>query len=335
MSDIFVSYASEDEKRVRWLVEALERQNCSVWWDRRIAPGQSFDDTIQKEIAAARCVIVVWSRHSVNSEWVKNEATAGLNRGILVPVTIEPVDIPLAFLRTQSADLSKGVRSGEFDAFLEAVSDKVQSDQTTPLDQANARRPSRLPIYSASAILLLGLVIGAVFGFEDLWSISEQKNTLAVLPFRNLSPDPDQRAADGIPEEIRAELERVAAIRLISLESKLQTDASLPDIIEDLEIEYVIEGTFRRSARSMRVTTRLVAVEDGDTLWAEIFQERITDDFAGEIAIAVQTATAIEHYFGGTEAATPTPITISPPGDEIPDLQQLLEDEFALEEDGP
>ena len=94
--DVFVSYSEADRERVRPLVEALERDDLSVWWDRRIAPGAGFDAEIQQALDAARCVLVVWSRHSISSEWVITEANEGLERGVLVPVSIDEVRPPLA-----------------------------------------------------------------------------------------------------------------------------------------------------------------------------------------------------------------------------------------------
>src|SRR5512145_453969 len=89
MSDIFLSYASADRERVRPLVRALERHGWSVWWDRTILPGRTFDQVIEEALAAARCVIVVWSQHSVDSDWVKTEAAEGARRRMLVPVLLD------------------------------------------------------------------------------------------------------------------------------------------------------------------------------------------------------------------------------------------------------
>ena len=72
MSDIFLSYASQDRERVKPIVEALALQGWSVWWDRKIPFGKTFDQIIEEALDAAYCVVVVWSRNSVISEWVRN-----------------------------------------------------------------------------------------------------------------------------------------------------------------------------------------------------------------------------------------------------------------------
>ncbi len=78
MADIFVSYATEDRERVGPLVEVLEAEGWSIFWDREIPPGRSWDDVIQETLDEARCVVAVWTRHSVESRWVKIEAMEGI-----------------------------------------------------------------------------------------------------------------------------------------------------------------------------------------------------------------------------------------------------------------
>jgi len=106
VSDIFVSYASADRDRARAIAQALTESGWSVWWDRTIPPGKQFDEVIEEALDAARCVVVLWSKASVASTWVKTEAAEAMRRKILVPVLIEDVKIPLEFRRLQAADLS-------------------------------------------------------------------------------------------------------------------------------------------------------------------------------------------------------------------------------------
>ncbi len=105
MSQIFLSYASEDRERVEKLVHALEADGLEVWWDRDIASGQSFHKVIEQALTAASCVVVVWTLHSVASEWVLNEASDARKRDRLLPVLLDQVTPPLEFRHLQVADL--------------------------------------------------------------------------------------------------------------------------------------------------------------------------------------------------------------------------------------
>ncbi|MDH3287843.1 MAG: TIR domain-containing protein [Betaproteobacteria bacterium] len=106
MSDLFISYASEDRPRVKVLADGLQAHGWSVWWDRTIPAGKSYHRVIEEALTEARCVIVVWSQHSVNSNWVRAEADEGLKRNVLVPVSIDDSSAPLVFRQIQTADLS-------------------------------------------------------------------------------------------------------------------------------------------------------------------------------------------------------------------------------------
>ena len=105
MTDVFVSYAAEDRERAARLAGALTALGWTVWWDRRILAGQTFDKAIERELYAAKSVVVLWSRHSVESEWVKCEAAAAAERDVLVPAAIDKIRLPLEFRRRQTADL--------------------------------------------------------------------------------------------------------------------------------------------------------------------------------------------------------------------------------------
>ena len=97
MSDIFISYKREEQEQARKLAVALEKRGWSVWWDPMLRAGEHFDDAIEAALNKARCVIVMWSRLSVQSRYVKDEATYALKRKKLAPVAIEDVELPFRF----------------------------------------------------------------------------------------------------------------------------------------------------------------------------------------------------------------------------------------------
>ena len=106
MADIFISYAKKNKSRVEPLAKALETQGWSVWWDPIIPTGKDFDEVIEEEISKARCVIVIWTKRSVKSKYVKGEAREALERGILVPIQIESgVKPPYDFRSIQTLSL--------------------------------------------------------------------------------------------------------------------------------------------------------------------------------------------------------------------------------------
>jgi formylglycine-generating enzyme required for sulfatase activity len=107
MADIFLSYAREDEVRARLYAEAFSSLGWSVFWDPRILPGTSWDDVIEEQLRKCKCVVVLWSEVSVKKRWVRNEASVGDERGVLVPVSLDAAQIPLAFRHRQSAQLQR------------------------------------------------------------------------------------------------------------------------------------------------------------------------------------------------------------------------------------
>lgn len=124
MPHIFISYASEDRAIAQKLAGALEQEGWTVWWDRKIPVGKSFHEVIEDAIDAARCVIVIWTDNSVESDWVRNEADEGNRRSILVPVRMGEVRIPLGFRHLQAADLQSwnpGATHAEYDSLLESI----------------------------------------------------------------------------------------------------------------------------------------------------------------------------------------------------------------------
>jgi len=134
MAQVFLSYAREDRECAEILARALTDHGWSVWWDRLIDVGGRFSAVIERELAQAKCVIVLWSRHSVESDWVQSEASDANQREILVPVQIEDVRLPLEFRRLQTGDLShwrKGLESPEFQACLASV-EKLVRKKTLP-----------------------------------------------------------------------------------------------------------------------------------------------------------------------------------------------------------
>src|SRR5581483_3278697 len=165
MSDIFISYASEDRERAKTLAQALEGEGWSVWWDRMIPFGRPFDEVIEENLTAAKCALVLWTANSVSSKWVRSEAAEAEERGTLVPVLLdENVDLPLAFKLLQAADLSgwqPGVAHPEYDKLLQQIRALI-SGSAAPVTPSRTQRkstPTPAETIARRRRILLGLLV--------------------------------------------------------------------------------------------------------------------------------------------------------------------------------
>jgi hypothetical protein len=174
MADIFISYAPEDHERAKTLAKALERQGWSVWWDRRILPGVEFAEMIKEAIDEAMCVVVLWSKQSIESEWVKEEATIGKRRKILMLAKIDNVDLPLGFEHIRTADLASwdpAQPSIEFEEFIYAISSILKEPEMTMANEAPEASMPRTRVSSTSFLnpflffLSIAIILFVIYQF--------------------------------------------------------------------------------------------------------------------------------------------------------------------------
>lgn len=327
MADIFVSYASEDRERVLPLIEAMEARGWSLWWDRQIDPGASFDTTIEKAISEASCVVAIWTQNSVHSNWVQNEAMDGLNRNILVPVLLDDVEMPLAFRRTQAARLGDWPKDGavEFERFLRGVTNILANGEEAAVPEAseawsaNQMRSGDLAKRKKLLIgagLLSGLLLVAGLSttvLRDTAAPGPVKtakagqyplSSIAVLPLTNLSGDTEQAFfVAGLHDAIITDLARISGLSVISRTSTLGyngTTKTIPQIGQELSVGTLVEGSVLKVGDQFRLQVQLINAATDKHIWAETY-DRTLDDvlsiyseiarvIAGKVAVALKPA---------------------------------------------
>ncbi len=189
MTDVFLSYAKEDRDRAKKLAEVLEAHGWTVFWDRKTLPGTNWKKHISGRLKEARCVVVLWSVASVESEWVDEEANVGKKR--LVPVLLDDVEPPFGYQQIHAASLvdwDGGPDHDEFQQLFEAIAELVGEPQARAETRSEVAPPRSGRVEGARRGVLLtneGVpdidwieIPGGPFLFGD------GKRELTVPPFR-------------------------------------------------------------------------------------------------------------------------------------------------------
>ena len=272
MAKVFLSYSRDDVDCVRQMAELLGEAGHQVWWDQHIQGGSRFSTAIDQALKDAEAVVVIWSPKSVQSAWVQDEAAEGRDSGRLVPVIIGETKPPLGFRQFQSIDLSEwngGKPPAQFAALLDTIARLGGSEEAAP----------RAPEPAAAAT---------------------NKASICVLPFVNMSGDPEQEYfSDGISEDIITDLSKVSALRVIARNSAFNLKGRSIDIKEVAEmfsVSYVLEGSVRKAGDRVRITAQLIDGKGEDHVWADRYDRDLTDIFAiqDEISKAIVAALRVK-----------------------------------------
>jgi TolB-like protein/tetratricopeptide (TPR) repeat protein len=305
MADVFVSYKAEDRRRVRPLVDALRAEGFSVWWDEQIGGGAAWRHTIETELGAARCVVVVWSKRSAGPDggFVQDEAAHARQRHVYLPVTIDKVHLPLGFGETQAFSLA-GWHGDKDDPRYATVRDGVRA--TMEGKSHHHLLPQSLDI---SGINRRTAVAGAAAGIAALavggWAVlrpgkAAASDSIAVLPFANLSGDPRQTYfSDGIAEELRNALARLARLKVVGrISSEAVRNDDARTAARKLRVANVLTGTVRQSPSTMRISAELIDGRTGIDRWSADYDRSPGDAIVIQTDIAQNVATSLAATLG-------------------------------------
>lgn len=306
MSDVFVSYKAEDQRRVRPLVEAIEAEGLSVWWDAEIGGGAAWRQSIEEELDAARCVIVIWSKRSVGPQgaFVHDEATRAMERHVYLPVKIDNVRPPLGFGERQALSLTRwqGNRADpRYAALIQAVRAIMNGKTPQPHVAGTGRAIDRRLLLAGGTAAAVGAGAGAWFLLKPGSSAAE--NSIAVLPFANLSGDPAQAYfSDGIAEELRSSLARIAGLKVVArTSSEAVRNDDVKAAARKLGVSHILTGSVRRNPSMIRIGAQLVSGKDGIERWSQVYDRAPGDALQIQSDIATKVAEALSIRLGDNE----------------------------------
>ncbi|MEO7240826.1 MAG: TIR domain-containing protein [Sphingomicrobium sp.] len=306
---VFLSYARHDAPRAKALVAALTDAGVTVWWDGLIEAGAGFTESIERALETADAVIVLWSAASVGSDWVRDEAARGRDRHRLIPITLDGSQPPLGFRQYQTLDFSSWrgrADAAEVAGLLQRVGalSAIPSDLPAPLAMPRSRRT--ILAGGAAAVLLAG---GGVVAWRELRPTDNGGSpSIAVIPFGNLSKDPQQAFfSDGLTEAIRSDLARNDGLKVLAAISSDTARAHAEDAVtvaRRLGVGFLLEGTVQQAGRLLRISADLIDGKTGFSRWTQRFDRPIDDVFDVQSEIARTVAETLSLRLG---AAKPVP----------------------------
>ena len=303
-------------------------------------------NSIQQNLADARCVIVVWSKRSIGRDgsFVRDEATRALRRHVYLPVRIDKIDPPLGFGETQALQLI-GWKGNRADPRYQAV---LNAAQTIVAGRPHAHPgiASADPGVSRRTLIAGGAVTAAVVGAGG-WLLlrpgsAAASDSIAVLPFANLSGDPAQSYfSDGMAEELRSALSRIAGLTVVArTSSEMLRNADAKTAARKLGVALILSGSVRRTPSTVRVSAQLIDGDNGMERWSESFdrpsgdvlqiQTGIAESVAQTLSIRLAGAARAALSLGGTRNAAAQDLLLRARPDQLADTEAGLLQAIAL-----
>ena len=255
MANIFLSYDREDAALARPVAAVLEKSGHSVWWDRRIKGGGEFDAEIEEALNAADKIVVLWSRRSIKSAWVRDEAAVGRDTGRLVPATLDGTPPPLGFRQFQTVDLSTWKRRStarEMKDLLDAIAEQSR-DRDAPHSIAPFRDGPKphLPTRGAIAAIMVLIVVALAGGWW--WS----SGNAAHVPVVAVEPASDTQESRDAAHEL--------TVRLAELQS---AQSSSFQLVQGGRADLRLQVASADSSADLRRDLSVLSGSNNSILWS-------------------------------------------------------------------
>ena len=265
---VFVSHASEDTDAARRLSEVLRAGGVEVWLDQsELRGGDAWDSMIRERVRGCALFVALISAHTrARSEgYFRLEWKLAIDRSYHI-ASDRPFLLPVAIDETHDSDARVP------DRFREVQWSYAPRGEASPEFVERVRR-------MLEVIAGVGVPVTA----PALWSDSLPEKSLAVMPFTNLSRDPENEYfSDGLAEEILNALSGTPELRVAARSSSFYfkgRTTDLQEIAQRLRVAHIVEGSVRRVGNRVRVTVQLVDLRNGFQLWSERYDREMADVF--------------------------------------------------------
>jgi adenylate cyclase len=256
--DVFLSHSAADRAAALALLDGLERAGIRCWIaPRDVAAGSEYGQQIVDAVKGCRVFVVVFSSNANASPHVRREVERAVSSDrSIVPVRIENV-VP-----TGAMEYCLG-GTHWFDAL------------TTPLDP-----------HVANLVATVRQLLGPAARGPDGKVASEpaERPSVVVLPFNNMSGDPEQEYfSDGITEDVITDLSKVSGLFVVARNTAFTYKGKpikVQEVCRELGVKYALEGSVRKAGSRVRVTGQLIDAADGGHVWADRYDRDLTDIFA-------------------------------------------------------
>lgn len=283
MAQVFLSYAREDRLCAERLARVIESAGHQVWWDRRLDGGEEFSAEIEVALDRADVVLVAWSKDSVKSRWVRDEAATGGDNGRLMPVSIDGSRPPMGFRQFHTIDLTgwkdakRDKRTAELLRSLDRRLKGTEAPSPAPRTEANRRLawPAGKRLWAVAATLVLALAAGLtilLLNGRPSPGGPLPKPTIALMPFTTASSDARLR-------DIAAQAQGSVSHALSQTGIPVRSLQSLPTDRRSAG-DFLLTGEISDSGDKIVATIRLAEASKGVTILShriEAAKEEITD----------------------------------------------------------
>jgi len=293
MAAIFLSYAREDRRFAETLAQLLESAGHSVWWDSRIGGGEDFSAEIEAELDKSDVVLVAWSKESVKSRWVRDEAAIGGDTGRLVPVSVDGSLPAMGFRQFHTLDLT-GWKGGKRDArtaeLLLSVERRLKGKVVVPAPVTRSGRGFRISgagrIWGAAAIAVLLVAVAAYQFVGRTAKAPTSAPSVALLPFTADLSDADARKLASATRESVAHTLSQGAFSIRAIDTLPQNGRRAADFLISGQVTTTpdkVVTTVRMEETEHRVVVFSHQFEAGrDTAWD--LPERIGAQVASQLS---------------------------------------------------